>query len=202
MMGLRASLDRITQPAQEPDAVVAALDALKTRWPHTVRFVEKATDDVNCFMYAIGIPRHGPVCGTMYYAHHPELGLGKDCLADAVRLLMHFRGLTPLTGEAAGGELVIYSFRGRPRHAGISLGHRRVRSKWGSGFVWEHGLWELPVRYGREVAFSTMVSEEPIRKALLVLAWSRGTLPVYDRPQIQDLATDLGVAFGEPIDGF
>jgi hypothetical protein len=154
-------------------------------------------------MYAIGIPLFGPFESVMYHVRRTDLRLGLDCFADAVRLLMHLNALTLLPDHAESEALVIYSCRDRPKHAGISLPEGRVRSKWGvDGFVWEHGLWEVPVKYGRQVALFKMVSETRIRKALLLLAYSKGTLPDYDRAQIEDLAAQTGIAFGVPIAGF
>jgi hypothetical protein len=152
-------------------------------------------------MYAAAVAS-APSGEIAYYVNHPDVDLGKECFADAVRLLIFFNGLEALTDGAETGALVIYSCKDRPQHAGILLPGRRVRSKWGMGYVWEHGLWEVPVSYGRQIAFFKAVSGGRILTGLLLLAWAKGTLPDYDWWKVKDVAAQLGIAFGKPIPGF
>jgi hypothetical protein len=59
------------------------------------------------------------------------------------------------------GDIVIY-FRDRlPMHAGLCIG-RRIRSKWGIGNLWEHGLWEVPSSYGDTAERYTILRPELI----------------------------------------
>jgi hypothetical protein len=52
-------------------------------------------------------------------------------------------------GHTTDGDIVVYFGQGKPEHAGKCSG-RRVISKWGSGptHVWQHGIWEVPSKYG------------------------------------------------------
>ena len=38
-------------------------------------------------------------------------------------------------------------------HIGITIGHERVRSKWGSLGLFEHDLFDVPLNYGNTVRF-------------------------------------------------
>ena len=51
--------------------------------------------------------------------------------------------------ERGEGDLIVYCDRGEVRHSGIVSIPGRVRSKWGKGHVWEHGVWETPAELRR-----------------------------------------------------
>jgi hypothetical protein len=56
--------------------------------------------------------------------------------------------------DAREGDLVFYfNDEGRFKHAGLNLENNRVLSKWGSGHLFEHGLFEVPESYGTKVRF-------------------------------------------------
>ena len=65
------------------------------------------------------------------------------------------RKYTPVN-SADFGDLVLYGERDRnnffSKHAGISLGNS-VRSKWGSFFVFDHSLFDIPQEYGSDVLY-------------------------------------------------
>ena len=45
------------------------------------------------------------------------------------------------------GSVIVYFSDGRPVHAG-RYQNDRVTSRWGIGYLWEHGIWEVPSSYG------------------------------------------------------
>ncbi len=56
------------------------------------------------------------------------------------------------------GDIVAYSDPSRtweylPRHVGVYVGRGKVRSKWGLRHVFEHGVNQVPTRYGFDVDF-------------------------------------------------
>jgi hypothetical protein len=56
--------------------------------------------------------------------------------------------------DACQGDLVIYfSEAGRFEHIGAKPETDRVVSKWGTGHLYEHGLFEVPESYGTTVRF-------------------------------------------------
>ncbi len=54
---------------------------------------------------------------------------------------------------AADLDLVFYFNTGRFRHAGVLLASGRIVSKWGTGHLFEHELFEIPMQYGEEARF-------------------------------------------------
>ena len=50
-------------------------------------------------------------------------------------------------------SLVFYFSKGRFKHAGVLLASGRVISKWGTGHLFEHELFEIPMQYGDEARF-------------------------------------------------
>ncbi len=62
--------------------------------------------------------------------------------------------LQPLRAdEARAGDLVFYFDDGRFRHAGMLTAGGRVVSKWGTGQLYEHGLYEVPDNYGDDLRY-------------------------------------------------
>lgn len=75
-------------------------------------------------------------------------------------------------GEAQPGDVVIYLDDDRAhKHAGkITPNHGRVKSKWGVGHFWEHGLWEVPEKYGNTVRFFRDIPEATAEREFLEFA--------------------------------
>jgi hypothetical protein len=66
------------------------------------------------------------------------------------------RGLLHELGpaEAREDDLVVYfNDEGRFKHAGLCLRNNRVMSKWGTGHLFDHELFEVPESYGTHVRF-------------------------------------------------
>lgn len=64
-------------------------------------------------------------------------------------------GLLTLHDEREDKDRLAVYFRGAiPSHFGKIHGDK-IRSKWGQGPAWNHGLWEIPHSYGDRVKYST-----------------------------------------------
>lgn len=50
-------------------------------------------------------------------------------------------------------RVVVYFNGSEVTHFGLIDGEK-IKSKWGSGLIWEHMLFEVPVTYGNTVKFS------------------------------------------------
>jgi len=90
------------------------------------------------------------------------------------------RGLLEEMAEADAreGDLVIYfNDEGRFKHAGLKLGKDRVVSKWGTGRLYEHGLFEVPESYGTTVRFFRRLTFEVAYKHFRWFAEQNGLLP-------------------------
>lgn len=131
------------------------LDRIKETYPHTVEMLDELEGQLNlstCFGYALGIASD---------ADYLELAArNKKTVAlvdsDFVSGLKGDGTLTEVSvNQLKNGNLVLYSSKGKLKHAGIivSRGPIRVRSKWGGRDVHAHGLWEVPIGYGHEIEF-------------------------------------------------
>jgi len=132
------------------------VDELKKRYPHSISIVcdsqgqplrglascyEHAFDltqfeeyeDVRLCDYQEGLDRF--IANSVFVRHLMEQGILRQ---DSV----------PLEGA-----LALYFDNDKPVHAGLMKSAGRVSSKWGSGHLWEHELWEVPASYGDDVQF-------------------------------------------------
>jgi hypothetical protein len=55
--------------------------------------------------------------------------------------------------NAKNDDLIIYFNEGMFRHIGKLISSTKVKSKWGTGGLYRHGIWEVPSSYGHEVKY-------------------------------------------------
>jgi hypothetical protein len=126
--------------------------------------------NINCFAYAVGLSE------SRHYskAAIPHARWGRQrCYASSEFIEWLEKFQTYERKSARIGDVVIYyDSTGRPRHAGQVIGHRRVRSKWGTlPALFEHELWQVPMNYGTLIKY---VETVPLRtaEAAFVSYWS------------------------------
>lgn len=99
--------------------------------------------------------------------------------------------------DAVNCDIVIYSTDTRIVHAGMVSG-QGVRSKWGTGYIWDHGTFEIPAEHGRSVRYFASQPPEVICERFLLHAGrqidaaaarvepgdSRGTLIAFDTSSV------------------
>jgi hypothetical protein len=107
-----------------------------------------------CLMHVFRFAEHPDYIAI---AHH---GPGHVCAgADFAHWLIARGLLMPLRAEEArSGDLVFYFQDGSFRHAGMLTEDGRVVSKWGTGQLYEHGLYEVPDTYGDEIRYFASLS--------------------------------------------
>jgi len=153
---LRDELDRLTD---NPDPVChpELLAELSKSYPNKIRIMERASprQSYTCYMHAFGLYQPD-------YIKIAQSGTGKIFANSAFVLFLLRRGyLQERVADAAfPGDMVIYFGAGVPQHAGISKGKDRVESKWGSGHLYEHGVLEVPTKYGDKVKFYSPISKD------------------------------------------
>jgi len=77
-------------------------------------------------------------------------------------------------GDQHADDLVMY-FEGEVfRHVGRVLESGRVLSKWGTGCLWEHQVWEVPRAYGDVVRYFVGPNEQQSYDLFLKYAESKG----------------------------
>jgi hypothetical protein len=100
----------------------------------------------NCVMHAFGLigwleEPYSPAFGRFYAA------------TSFVRFLREGGHLRLREGHPLAEDLVVYLRAGEVKHVGRLIALGRVTSKWGSGNLYEHDLWEVPASFGDEMAF-------------------------------------------------
>ena len=147
---LRKRLMDITETADLTDHP-ALIEEMRTQFCHTIarRQGPAAVDRYTCAVYAFDLVEDPT------YVSIATFGLGRTYAgAEFVEFLLENGLLTerPLEGGVE-GDLVMYLDDGRFRHVGKLHTPNRVVSKWGTGHLWEHELWEVPLNYGNELRF-------------------------------------------------
>jgi len=128
------------------------VQAITADLPHTIVPVQSEHDlaSFTCLVYALGFT------GQEQYAAVATL-LGHNIFAGKAFATWLLRSglLTRLDAAVAGaGSLVMYFDReGGFTHVGLLEAHDRVRSKWGTLGLYEHGLFEVPAEYGDTVEY-------------------------------------------------
>jgi hypothetical protein len=148
---LRAELDVITR-RYDPDQVrrqLGDIQSLNAGHPHSIECLE-AVDlaiagpgQFNCYMYALNIHDSAQVAELLANTTRP-LGNG------FMRWLIQTRRLKPTSDALQINDIIVYCDEEGPKHAGRWNG-AAVVSKWGLAHLWEHGMFEVPTRYGHLV---------------------------------------------------
>ena len=82
--------------------------------------------------------------------------------------------MEPRKGEQQADNLLIYFEGAVFRHVGRILEGGRVLSKWGTGCLWEHQVWEVPRSYGDEVRYFVGPDEQQSYDLFVKYAESKG----------------------------
>ena len=152
---LRCRLQKITDntPVYQQQRLISELASTCL---HSIRRLDDAqVEKWNCFAYAFNL-----VVSDRYQriAWADRRGGNNIFFASSefARFLLQSEVLVEIEeGEAQPGHVVIYlNNEGNWKHAGkIFSSDKRVKSVWGIGHFWEHGLWEVPESYGNTVSF-------------------------------------------------
>lgn len=149
---------------------VAAVKALREDFPHGVVLVEAAMPDdpstfrYTCFQFAFGLVDL-PESVRRICEDYPHIYPSSDFVEYLVAEV-----LCPVVeGNLADGDLVVYRKSAKVTHAGIVLSNR-VRSKWGTAHLWEHGFLEVPASYGSSLSFFSPLSGSKAVEAFLSYA--------------------------------
>ncbi|MGB8294414.1 MAG: hypothetical protein WCG85_03220 [Polyangia bacterium] len=157
LTGLRSALQRITTDLvdEQLDQQVRAVEKLRRCFGHSITLVERANPDheYTCFQYAFELQVIPCPISNICRIH--------DVYPDSrfVEFLLQSRLQHVASADARAGDVIIWNDNNRVRHAG-----RRVEdgivSKWGTGHIWRHDLFEVPSAYG-----DTATSFHPLTSA-------------------------------------
>lgn len=155
---LRYMCKRIPVPEQPQ-----YLELLRPTYSHTITLVEQPPSanidlrDYTCFAFALGL-----VSSTSWPTFAAELfAINTNFVETLVNEGILVR--VPET-EASDNDIVLY-LDPRPKHAGLKRGDR-VLSKWGRGWLCEHGLFEVAAQLGDVVEYYRPVPIEAVESAL------------------------------------
>jgi hypothetical protein len=125
-----------------------AWDILQQEETHSVRPVRRPDPYYNCHAFALGIDGNQEYGRMVRRWSEPE-----TMVSSAFMEKLRDNRVLLQTGKAtyAPGELVLYSDGRRIAHsAQVISADNRLHSKWGSGRVYDHVLWEVPLPYGND----------------------------------------------------
>ncbi len=135
LMAVETQADRIAALRKDPGHSIFVLDSAVPLDRYTAGAFAFYLIDDPTFLQVVSVPFRRIFAG-------PEF----------VEYLMRCGRLTARDEQAVqAGDLVIYLADGEVRHVGRALQRGRVVSKWGSGLLCEHGVWEVPASYGNTV---------------------------------------------------
>jgi len=153
----RAKLDEATNgfPRKHIDRIAG----LKKLYPHKIslhgnpNFFER--DD--CFLYAFRnlLPDDLLAAFINLVSDKPELF--ESICNDLI--LKEFVSLH--AKQIDSDRIVVYFLGNTPKHYGRIEGDT-VLSKWGNGYIWKHGLFEIPLSYGETIRFSGGVIDRSV----------------------------------------
>jgi hypothetical protein len=83
--------------------------------------------------------------------------------------------LVPRAPESVvSNDLIVYLDNGVFRHVGRIAEPDRVLSKWGTGHLYQHAVWEVPASYGEEICYFVGTDEDMSFGLFRAYAESRG----------------------------
>ena len=181
MVALRDEIDRIVHSLHAPNEQLAALEEIRATYPHSIRLTKLETmcelrdgeaPDYDCFTFALDLIDCPERIAVREYALRNIGPVTQPGVADVLpgSSFLQFLLLPEQVSLQSCGnhDIVVYCDKlGNAQHAGkVISGH--VVSKWGmKGSLWEHGIWEVPSRYGRAARFYSHRPKDWIRERWL-----------------------------------
>ena len=174
MVNLRRLLQAITE-VQDVSKHPALLAAATLECPNTVRILPSPhpIERYTCLVHALDFTERPE------YVAIAERGFN---VVFAGRSFAHWLIDRRLINEVAAvdaneGDLVFYFNEERQfQHAGVIAGNHRVISKWGTGHLFEHGLFEVPESYGTIVRFFQHLASDEAYDHFVTFAKEKGFL--------------------------
>ncbi len=164
-MKLRKALDKLAVicPGGKAEDQVRFIQALKAKHSHSIDFWEETPEvpadfrksnanvQFNCFMYCLGL-RYGDIKKIIGSD-------GRKIPNSEYMSLLCKKYLTEINrGSTIDGDYILYFSNQKNMHAG-KVKNGKVVSKWGSGHVWIHGIFEVPASYGNQVKYYSRVEK-------------------------------------------
>jgi hypothetical protein len=158
----RQQLADITRPADAPGLKeqIQKIAKLSVTNSHSITLVQEnipGTPVFNCYQYSFGLASLRFRIGIL------QVFPGRDFTDSLINT--HLDEIGP--NDAEDGDHIVYS-NAQTEHAGF-IRAGAIDSKWGTGHIWRHGVYELPAYYGDTVRFFRHIPQEDAVKAFLDL---------------------------------
>lgn len=121
----------------------AQLEVLREKFQHSIAMLpfDEECQNCNCVMYALDFRMEEP--STLFGRFYAN--------TDYLRWLIDQGHLVEVLEAPIDGLLAVYWDGDRIKHVGVTRADGRIASKWGVGFLYEHGAWEVPSTYGDSI---------------------------------------------------
>lgn len=147
---LRSRLDKITLDL-DVGSHRMRIEELRHEIPHTIDTVECSTpcDCYTCAVYAFEL------VDDPTYRDVASFGLQRTFAGkEFVDYLLANGSLSAKPAVSAQRQdLILYFCNDEFKHVGRMRSPSRVISKWGTGLLYEHGIWEVPASYGENIRY-------------------------------------------------
>ena len=127
----------------------------------------------NCYEYAFDIAGTPPV-NVISTEGDAKKNEKLAVTADFVSWLIDEVLVDREPGSASNEDIIIYFDNSIPTHAG-KVNKGRVVSKWGTGHLWEHAIYEVPLSYGDRIKFFLPVDRDDVLKRFIQYAKAHGS---------------------------
>ena len=167
---LRHQLTEMTETAPVHEHP-ARIEALRPEHGHTIVVVES---DFPIERYTCGVHAFYLIEDPTY-VKIADCGLGRTFAGrEFISFLLQNKLLSPRQSPTIVGDLIVYFDGGTFQHVGRMKTDTRVVSKWGKGWLYEHGVWEVPSHYGQEIQYFVGPNEDASYELFIRYAESKG----------------------------
>lgn len=163
---LRRRLQEITGGTAPVEDHPGLIDALAVEIPHSIQLASQSPclpiAGYNCFEFALGLAGQREV--RLISEHLPATFCNDEFALHLVASTLN-QVISPSIGN-----LVLYYDRQQITHAGL-VEANCILSKWGTGHLWLHGLFDVPAQYGDRALFYKAPS--PVEALVQFLEFAR-----------------------------
>ena len=125
------------------------------------------TFQFNCFMYVMDVTNCPSIEKIM--KDYPAIFIGSDFMKYLIQNRLQKINLS----DKREGDIIIYFSNNKPEHAG-KIFSNRITSKWGTGHMWEHEIFETPQTYGDTYVIFKSISGQEALNCFLAYAKAKG----------------------------
>ncbi len=169
MDNLRLELEKITKNG-DPKSHPYLIDKLKSKFHHSIRVEESLVDisKYTCILYAFDI-----VDNQEYISLARRCPKAIFANTEFLKFLIDKNYLLPSNKESD-KKLIIYSDKNNIKHIGRLIEEGSVLSKWGTGHLYKHPIFEIPSNYGNDVKYFLAINKENVLRFFIEFAKTKG----------------------------